>query len=414
MATATRFAARYRPVSMSGRASADLLIDAARLSELVGREVQATRLRFKPGLSTTAVLLDTAREVAPHWIQVSHDAHLDKLRNALDRAEERAQRVHLVRTGDLTIVHGSIDTDPRLQKGLDGLRAVHPFVSEAVTMGDLHVLRYNPLRRLVLRREVESRDPQIVRITAHPQRGVRRQLAAYQAAGVPVIHPDRDHPVAGNKRVTAWPWFGRGDLSTLVPQDAVALAPAAGAALGLLHGADVASDEVTAPADSLRALVEHLGSLDQVAASRMDRAVTRLEERLGASDWAVGTIHGDFSADQVLVGREGEDTVRLTDFDRTGCGALMADLGTFGAAELTHTSSGAHFGGVDSLPLTGAILTGYAETPASLLVPPDEGSLRTWVARALLARATEPFRAGEPDWLEGIHRRLDQVEAVLR
>ena len=73
-----------------------------------------------------------------------------------------------------------------------------------------------------------------------------------------------------------------------------------------------------------------------------------------------------------------------------------------------------YFGGVDSLPLTGAILTGYAETPASLLVPPDEGSLRTWVARALLARATEPFRAGEPDWLEGIHRRLDQVEAVLR
>ena len=43
----------------------------------------------------------------------------------------------------------------------------------------------------------------------------------------------------------------------------------------------------------------------------------------------------------------------------------------------------------------------------------DEAALRTWMARSLLARVTDPFRAADPDWLDGIHRRLDQVEEAL-
>lgn len=397
---------------MSGRASADLLIDAERLSELVGREVRATRLRFKPGLSTSAVLQDVASQTAPQWIQVSHDAHLDKLRNALDKARERAHRVHLIRTEDLTIAHGSLDTDPRLQKGLDGLREIHPFVSEAVTMGDLRVLRYNPQRRLVLRREREGRDPQILRITPHRQTGVGEPLAAYDAAGVPVIHPDTSHALTHNKRVTVWPWFGRGDLSGVPPEVAVAAAPAAGAALARLHGSGVPGAEVPDPTAALGALVTDLSAIDPEASSRMDQLVARFSDRVAASDWETGPIHGDFSADQVLVGRAGEDVVRVTDFDRTGHGAFLADLGTFAATELTERQ-GTRSGRLDSLPLTSALLRGYAEAHVSRCVPTDEASLRTWMARSLLARVTEPFRAAEPDWLDSIHQRLDQVEQVM-
>ena len=115
------------------RASADLLIDQDRLSEILGRQVRATRLRFKPGLSTTAVLLDASNgQGAPGWIQASHPAHLDKLRKAVELAQQRGQRVHLLEAGGLLIAHGTIDTDPRLQKGMDALRSVHPSITEAV------------------------------------------------------------------------------------------------------------------------------------------------------------------------------------------------------------------------------------------------------------------------------------------
>lgn len=415
MATAAPAAMRHRPTPMSSRASADLLIDRARLSELVGRDVRADRLRFKPGLSTSAVLVDTAGQEAPQWIQVSHDAHLDKLRNALELARDRAQRVHLVRTGDLTIAHGGIDTDPRLQKGLDALRELHPFVREAVTMGDLQVLRYNPQRRLVLRRDLECKDPEIIRITAHRQRRVDDSLRAYQAAGVPVIRPDDRHVLASKKRLTVWPWFGRGDLADLGLEDAVAVAPHAGRALRVLHGADLPGDLAADATAAFPGLVDDLRALDPDAASRMAGLVVAAGERLGNSDWVTGPVHGDFSADQVLAGRAGEDSVRLTDFDRAGHGSLTADLGTFAAAELTAAPAGTRFSGAESLPLTRALLTGYVEAPTPTPPPAatDDGSLRAWTARALLARVTEPFRTAKPDWLEAIHQRLDQIEEML-
>lgn len=413
MSTATPLAAAHRPVPMSDRASADLLIDADRLSELIGRPVRATRLRFKPGLSTLAVLQDTEGAGAPQWIQVSHDAHLDKLRNALALARERDQRVHLIRSGELTIAHGSIDTDPRLQKGLDGLRELHPFVSEAITMGDLQVLRYNPHRRLVLRREVEGRDPEIIRVTTHRQRGVDQTLAAYAAAGIPVIHPDTSHALSRSRRVTVWPWFGRGDLADLPTEVAVEAAPTAGAALAQLHASAVPGEDVPDPVAALRSLVTDLRALDPGASARMEQLVARFADRVASSQWARGPVHGDFSADQVLVGREGEEVVRLTDFDRAGHGALAADLGTFAATELTETSAGSRVRDPRSLPLTAALLRGYAEAPVSPSVATDEGALRTWMARSLLARATEPFRAADPDWLDRIHARLDQAQDVL-
>lgn len=409
----------HRPSPVGDRASADLLIDSGRLSELVGRDVRATRLRFKPGLSTTAVLLDPAGRTAPQWIQVSHDEHLDKLRNALDRAEKRSQRVHLVRTGALTVAYGDIDTDPRLQKALDGLRELHPLVGEAVTMGDLQVLRYNPQRRLVVRREIEGAEPQIVRLTADPQRGVARALAAYAGAGVPVVQPLPDHPLSGNRRVTVWPWFGRGDLAEVAAPEA---AEAAGRALARVHGdhpsgahqlgtsadSGLPSDTLPDAGEALQCLVGDLAAIDTGAAARMGDLVARLTDRLGAGSWEPGPVHGDFSADQVLVGRPGEEPVRLTDFDRAGHGPLLTDLGTFAAAELL---SGQGVDGLDELPLTGALLAGYAQARDARPIEP--GDLRVWTARALLARVIEPFRAADPDWQEGLHARMDQVEQVL-
>ncbi|WP_161958508.1 phosphotransferase [Ornithinimicrobium cavernae] len=433
-----------RRPSAGARAAADLLIDGERLSALLGRPVRATRLRFKPGLSTTAVLVDPAGTVPPGWIQVSHPGHQDKVRNALRRAHDRDLHVHVLRTGDLTVAHGDLDSDPRLQRGLDGLRSVHPSVRQAVAAGRLEVLRYNPQRRVVLRRALAHGEALVLRVTADQQHDVRARLAAYAAAGVPVVEPVSARGLHRTRRVTVWPWFGRGDLAHLsaVRTDGSAGAPtaggptrvdaaevtaaaaAAGEALARLHRADLRHPRVPDPVPALQSLVEELAALDTSGAHRVGLLARRCGDRIAATDWATGPVHGDFSADQVLVGRAGEDTVRLTDFDRAGHGPLLADLGSFAAAELlavTDGAAGPTAWDVAALPLTNHLLAGYAHTGeggagggrAGALAA-DDPALRTWVARALLARVSEPFRAGDPDWVEGIHRRLDQVELVLR
>ncbi|MCK0113552.1 phosphotransferase [Ornithinimicrobium sp. F0845] len=411
---------------MTHRASADLLIDRQRLSEVLGREVRATRLRFKPGLSTSAVLLDASGgSDAPGWIQVSHPGHTDKIRKAVELAGERGQHVHLLQTDGLTVAHGTVDTDPRLQKGLDGLRSVHPSVTDAVAAGRLSVLRYNPQRRLVLHRDLPSGESLVLRVTAEKQIGVRAALRDLASAGVPVVEPVEAPGHRLGRRVTVWPWFGRGDLATL--PDGGGPAYAAGSALARLHRSAIRTGPVPDPVGALVRQAEDLAGLDGAAATRMQAQTSALAARIASGRWATGPIHGDFSADQVLVGRAGEDTVRLTDFDRAGRGPLMADLGSFAAAELL--AGGGEWAGLQALPLTRELLAGYRETqdpdaadPGTDAADPgadagatgatDDG-LFTWVARSLLSRALEPFRAAEPDWVDGIHRRMDQVQQVL-
>lgn len=386
---------------MSVRASADLLIDRQRLSEVVGREVRATRLRFKPGLSTTAVLLDATD--GPEWIQASHRAHADKLGKAVELAAQRGRDVHVHEVDGLTVAHGPVDTDARLQKALDQLRPVHPSVAAAVAGGQLTVLRYNPQRRLVLRDDRPDGDPVVLRVTGHKQVGVRRALRRVAAAGVPVVEPLESHGYLAGRRVTVWPWFGRGDLAS-DPGGAERAALAAGTALARLHRSGLALGPVPDPIVALARQAVDLEDLDPAAADRMRAQAAAVGRRVRAHPWATGPIHGDFSADQVLVGRPGEESVRLTDFDRAGTGALVADLGSFAAAELL--SRGQDWSGVGALPHTRALLEGYGWSG-----PEDE--LRTWVARALLTRVIEPFRSADPQWVRALHDRLDQVEQVL-
>lgn len=407
-----RATSRRHAAALDPRASADLLIDRDRLTDVLGREVRASRLRFKPGLSTTAALQGLGGENSlPGWIQVSHPAHHDKLHNAVRRARERGEQVHVLQVDGLTVAHGAIDTDPRLQRGLDALRTAHPSISEALASERLRVLRYNPHRRLVLRRDVSQCEPLVLRVTAQKQVGVRAALRQIAAAGVPVVEPIRTHGRRPTRRVTVWPWFGRGDLSELGEDTA---AHAAGTALALLHGSDISSPDTPDAVDGLLGLAADLADLDGGAATRLTDLAGQVAGRITAGEWATGPVHGDFSADQVLVGGVGQETVRLTDFDRQGRGPLLADLGSFAAAELlARAAGGGDTPDPESLPLTRALQAGYAEAQVAGSAPVSAVGLRNWTARSLLTRVAEPFRAADPDWIQGINRRLDQVEEML-
>lgn len=426
------------PPVPSGRETADLLVDSALLSDLVGAPVRASRLRHKPGLSTVGALLPasprnipdprTARgkKVVPGWVQATRPDHLDKLRNALRRASDRGQQIHVSRVsyagGELHLAHGDLDTDPRLQRGLDAVRSAYPSVRQPLAAGALSVLRYNPQRRLVLRRESPGREAVVIRVTAHKQREVGRVPAVLAAAGIPVVEPVPVEAVRRSRRVSLWPWYGIGHLGDtgLGPAAEGSAAQEAGAVLARLHrashlleGAGAPFADVTGTAAETRGLlgplVRDLAHLDVWAADRMAVLVGRVAERTDALDPAIGPVHGDFSADQVLVGGPAEDGIRLIDFDRAGSGPLALDLATFAAVELLEAAPTTRR--IEDLALTGDLLAGYRAGGGT--VPPAH-ELRTWVARALLARAVEPFRAADPGWVDGIHRRLDQVGEVLR
>jgi len=387
-------------------ATAAVLLDRARLSELVGEPVRATRLRHKPGLSTTAALLrDTPGDPqVVGWATVSHAGYRDKVSNAVRRAAERGRsvRVRPVRgeDDDLLLTTGPIDTDPRLHRSLDALREVLPSVDDAAAAGRVTLLRYNPHRRLVLR--LNRGVPVVVRATAtRTAKDVDRLLRSLQRAGVPVLRSTRADGIPATSRTSVWPWFGSGTLHTAVP-GAAERAAEAGAALALLHrvrpGRHLPRWTPQGEEDVLVSHVNDLARLDPPAAAVMGGLVARLLDRLG--ERSVVTVHGDFSGDQVLV--DPWHGVRLTDFDRAAAAPAAADLGSFAAVEMLSADPA---GG-----LTGPLLEAYAAA-GGVVVP--GGEVRLWTARALLHRVQEPFRAGHPDWRDGVAARLAQVREVL-
>lgn len=376
--------------------TADLLLDHERLSALVGRPVRATRLRHKPGLSTLAALTRDGRPVG--WAHAVTAGHLVKLDKTLHRARERGLTVRICPAGDgITLAWGCLDSDPRLHRAL---RELGPgSLCGALAAGDLRLLRYNPHRRLVLHRPGPDGGA-VLRATTDRQADAGDLPAALHRARVPVLAPATPpHPRPGG-RVTVWPWFG---VSTLA-EAPLAVTPAAGQALARLHRLTALPGRGEVPADAAHPgrVAADLTRLDPGLGASARRVVDALDTRIRAHPWPRVAVHGDFSADQVLVAADG--TVRLIDFDRAGAGPALLDLGDFAAVELLTDP-------VLDDPLdparTRALLAGHPD-------PVDPQQLRTWTARALLTRLDAPFRDGHPDWAERIALRLDQVRRVLR
>ncbi|PZU43282.1 MAG: hypothetical protein DI571_09400 [Arsenicicoccus sp.] len=241
----------------------ELLLDPGRLSGLLRTPVRVTRVRPKPGVSHTAVLLGPDGRVLG-WIQ----ALIGPARAKAVKARERAQRYGLAEQissvplpqWDAELVWGGLATDPALAKPLrrSGLD---------LTADDLVLLRYNPLRRLVLRAGDE-----VVRVTAEPHAQRMATVSqALAAQGLPVVTPrgsgegstgdgratsGRVGPgvttsggagevasgrvgrrVMTSGRVSVWPWVEGTDLARDAehPADLVRAAHLAGALAARLH-----------------------------------------------------------------------------------------------------------------------------------------------------------------------------------
>lgn len=259
----------------------------------------------------------------------------------------------------------------------------------------LELLRYKPGRRLVLRAELPSGQAAILK--AYEKSGFPSALAgarhADQHAGAHLLSVDAERYGIASRWVVGAPL----DPSHS-PTDAFR---AAGRELARLHMAAPCPGSVLRTTDLGPAAAAHL--LPRVAGAISALALS-VSEELKCLSPAPCIIHGDFSADQVVV-RDGHATV--IDWDRMAIGDPARDLGTFQARldlDVIRGTVAPETAGAASE----GFLQGYARERGSV---PD--GLAPHRAAALLALATEGFRDRRPGWAQETEAVLSLVETLL-
>lgn len=357
-----------------------LVFTPAALESLTGQP-RAGQLRYKPGTGLSAALLGA--DASPQgWLRIIHDGGADKLANARRRAARRGLTVDSAQVGG-TAFWGPLLTDPGLARAFSAL--------ESPAVG-WQVLRYNPLKRLVVRADVNGN-----RVAGRLTRDAHGHLrAAHARLGreVPVV-PEVSAGVPGSSRVSWWQWCDGGDLAALAahsPREARRAAREAGAIAARLHRlAPGPGSDVRSLSDAqLRANERLLSAVDPGLGTRFHAALMRLAPLLQGGGPAV-TCHGDLSADQFLLA---DGAVLLGDLDRVTAGPAALDVGSFAAS---------------SPVLLKDFVAGYTDGGP----PPPPGQLAAWTAYAHALRVLEPFRAASPGWREQVAQRIHTVEETL-
>ncbi|MHA7283237.1 phosphotransferase [Arthrobacter sp. TMS2-4] len=372
------------------------VFDPVELSALFSRPVHADRLRHKRGVSAVARLRTVAPALgpaapAPRWLATYAPRHAPKLDKTLARAARGGYDLEMIELpGQHAIVAGPIGLDMKLHHALQAFTGHHrPTLEESV------VLNYNPHRRVVFR--IETANGAIVCKAGRADPTESAFLADLTARGVPVLRRivPPDVPQTGSLRY--YPWFGQGDLQQAADRDAHHVAHSArsaGAALALLHAqpAPLARTTGNDPLQGLRTVNGRDLHLAPKSQARLGRIHAALVRRLDDDDRTV-LVHGDFSADQVLV--DGAD-VLLADFDRSTAAPPGMDLGSFIAVDLLQERTRGR-------SLRGHFLEGYEYAGGRI----DDETVLAWTAAHLLDRLDEPFRSCSPRWREETEERLE-------
>lgn len=354
---------------------AELLLDAARLSTLLGRDVAIVHLRIKPGHNVLVAwrAMDTGEY---GWTEATCDPA--KFTNATRRAGRLGQRLMVHSEQEVFLFSGSVWADRKLAKALTALHR-----------DGLQILRYNPQRRLV----AATPDGLVVRVHADSVAKLTETSARWQQLGIPAIS------MFGRGNLAVSPWWGTGNLLT---SGHATDSRAAGGMIAALHRRG------SPGADQLAAL-----STDAVAAATavsevapwLHSRVARLGHRLAvllpefSAGEPVTELHGDLSPDQVLVDRE-SNGIRIIDFDRAGAGPAARDVGSYLAfcRQAGRVELGESF------------LAGYrAEEPTLAMA-----SVAAWEAYAHLTFALSPMRGGDPSWPRHTERAVELAETALQ
>ena len=398
----------------------------------VPSEARLAHLRYKPGHSVLARVEGGGQ---PWWLVVRTPRSADKAAKMRTRAAESG----------LPLIDGEVPgTALQVQAGPVGL---DKNLFKPLRRGDLvdtrgavagTVLSYNPWRRLVLRRDAQGEPgtgapgaPTVLRLWHAPPASADL-LAPLHAAGVAVL------PARRTRVGIEQPWATGGDLERLLARATPAAEAPVGSATSVSReGEDGMPDLGRALHDTAEAVAglhaalhtvpglcaAGLGRLDPtcaVVAARegleavlpaflpaFDRVGERVRRALAADRSPDVLLHGDLSADQVVLDARGG--VRLIDLDRLTVGPVGHDLGGFAAMELIRGRTDTAEALVTAYRDRAAAVDGAADRAAGL----SEATVRAWTAHHLLLRVVEPFRDLVPAWRGRVEARITLASAVL-
>jgi thiamine kinase-like enzyme len=392
------------------------MLDDDHLSELVGEALHVTRVRYKPHTSLLVAFLRTGlgRDGYGWALSTAGNVKLDGRARSSARHGGGVRLVSLpVPHTDATIAVGGIEDDWALRKNLRWLGeyglerlGIARTPGQGLLSGTARVLRYKPERRLVLLAESPGASI-VIKTAALPadedaERAFHQRL---QRHGVSVL-PRLGDAGCSSHGTSASPAWGDRDLTANGNPEG---ARRAGEALARLHGVPV--EEESGPAAQSEALRLQLEATCSMVAALMPSLETpaakiayRIRRQLDEAPDA-GTavqVHGDFSADQVLVsGAE----IRLIDFDRARAGTPESDLGSFAAVEEISEWRGT---AVTTLH-TDNLIDGYAQAGGRF----TPAAVDAWAALRLFANSVDPFRDRRPDWAAEMSRHLERAGELV-
>lgn len=363
-------------------------------------------LRYKPGCSVVAgLVLETpagpVRAFAASW-SPQGTAKLHKLRayGATDR-----YGFGVAVDEELNLLLGAATSD----RALPGLREVlaHPrrILPRSHREDPVLPLRYKPHRRWV-GVATHAGEPSVL-VKVHRPGTARHHVHAARAlvaAGIPVPAPVK---WKGRDGLVSYR-FLRGCPLDQGGADGDALAEV-GRLLARVHAVPAwPQARWSDPAGELDAAARAVAAIRPGAAPAACEVAAAVAAQLRRHPGSRPTVvHGDFSADQVLLGDAG---VALVDLDRAGLGPPEEDLASWLAAEVV---AGRAPAGADPVPALGMVLEGYLAAGG----PARADALGPHVAAALLRRAAEPFRVRAPGWgdaVDGLVRAAAGCLAVAR
>ena len=375
------------------------IADATVLSRLVaeaGEElIDRGYLRYKPGTSLLAAL---RLRSGPAFAYAVSDAARPKLAKLVDRAPQGSP-LHWSLSDGLLLARPAADRDlPALTDtaGLAGLAGAAEGPREWTT------LAYKPQRRWVGRPAGAGDSDPVLR--AYRRRSLPDALTGWRLAEwIADQTPVRLPRLAGRddrSGVLAVDWLpGRPLDRVLVDQPTPPRLQSVGAALAAVHSC-VCDDDRRLGAEQqtterLRAVEAVVAELTTVLPACRPRAagVLRSLQATRPLDTDVRPVHGDFSADQVIIAADG--SVGLADWDRAGWGDPAADLGSLRASGLPSEAYA-------------VVLEGYRS------VRELPSALRWHAVLAGMLRLTEPLRSCQQDWRSAIAVRLTALEADCR
>lgn len=375
-------------------------------------EPRLEHIRHKPGVSLVGRVRGADDEQS-WWFAAYAPAAAEKAAKIRSRASKTGIDLLTCTVPafpDLEILAGPIGADKMLTKSLHAIGLVG---ADGRLMAE--VLSYNPFRRLVARvpdagvadAPASLIPGAVVRVWAEMPASMPA-LAGLHRVGAPVLQTSTVGPSA-----IVQPWAGARSLDTVLAGGAYpgmsADLAVVGSALARLHRTelpDAVSLPTVDPAGALSAVRSGLAEARPDCLPDFDAVAARTVERLCADDSAPMLLHGDFSADQVVLADTFEPV--LIDLDRMQLGPAGFDLGDFAAVELL-SGRDERSGAAIAEGWVAAFGTGPERDGARAAI----AHLPAWTALHILLRALKPFRDLSPRWSAEVEERIALAARVL-